>query len=405
MTNLGPHRSWSWPIRVGVATAALALVVVLGQGVVATPSAEAQGTLTVLYSFGSSGNADGFTPQGGLLRDPAGNLYGTTYHGGARRCGFGDGCGTVFRLDTTGREAVLYRFSRVSDGLYPLAGLVRDAAGNLYGTANQGGASNWGTVFKLDTTGSVTVLHSFTGGTDGSFPGAGLIWDAAGNLYGTTSAGGASNGGTVFKLDATGTETVLYSFTGMDGKNPVAGLVRDAAGNLYGTTQLGGAFDLGTVFKLDTTGVETVLHSFHGRDGGYPYCSLVRDAAGNFYGTTNGGGASGQGTVFKVNGTGRETVLYSFTGQLDGEYLYAGLVRDPAGNLYGTTYAGGDSKVGTVFKLDTTGAETVLYSFTGGADGSSPQAGLIRDAAGNLYGTTVGGGTFGGGTVFKLSFP
>jgi uncharacterized repeat protein (TIGR03803 family) len=265
-----------------------------------------------------------------------------------------------------------------------------------------------GTVFKLDTTGRETVLHSFTGTPDGAIPRAALVRDAAGNLYGTTVFGGASIGyGTVFKLDTTGKETVLHSFTATDGSGPVAALVRDAAGNLYGTTAYGGASLSGTVFKLDTSGTETVLHSFTGRaDGAIPYAALVRDHAGNLYGNTAYGGASGYGTVFKLDTTGRETVLHSFTGASDGASPFDALVRDPAGNLYGTATFGGDpfcsSGCGTVFKLDTTGKETVLHSFTGRADGAIP-AGLVRDPAGNLYGTTYYGGAFGYGVVFKLT--
>jgi uncharacterized repeat protein (TIGR03803 family) len=252
------------------------------------------------------------------------------------------------------------------------------------------------------------VLHTFNGSpTDRAIPGAAhLIGDSAGNLYGTTESGGASGAGVVFKLNKTG-ETVLYSFTGgADGWSPVAGLIRDSAGNLYGTTFGGGArfgeSGSGVVFKLDTTGTETVLYSFTGgADGGSPAAGLIRDSAGNLYGTTELGGVSGAGVVFKLDTTGTETVLHSFTGP-GGENPYAGLIADSAGNLYGTTYGGGASGSGVVFKLDTTGTETVLYSFTGGADGGSPVAGLIRDSAGNLYGTTYEGGTSDAGVVFKL---
>src|SRR5271157_3231541 len=246
-----------------------------------------------------------------------------------------------------------------------------------------------------------SVLHSFPGSPDGANPYAGLVRDAQGNLYGTTVNGGAQAKGTVFKVDATGNETVLYSFTGAggDGANPEAGLVPDAQGNLYGTTYAGGASNAGTVFKVDTTGNETVLYSFTGAggDGAGPTGLLVRDAQGNLYGTTVFGGASGKGTVFKADATGNETVLYSFTGAGgDGANPEAGLVPDAQGNLYGTTDAGGASNAGTVFKVDTTGNETVLYSFTGaGGDGAGPTGLLVRDAQGNLYGTTVFGGASG----------
>jgi uncharacterized repeat protein (TIGR03803 family) len=251
-----------------------------------------------------------------------------------------------------------------------------------------------------------------------------VIRDSVGNLYGTTGGGGTFGFGTVFKLDTSGKETVLYSFTGgADGEFPEAGLVRDVAGNLYSTTIFGGTSGncnggCGTVFKLDTTGKETVLYSFRNGDGAYPN-SVIRDSAGNLYGTTYGGGppsfcfGSGCGVVFKVDTTGKETVLYTFTGGADGANPYAGLVRDAKGNLYGTTSYGGDMAAckggcGVVFKLDKTGKETVLHRFMG-ADGASPYAGLVRDAKGNIYGTTFTGGDLtcvvyvgGCGVVFKL---
>ncbi len=385
--------------------------------VFATGSAQAQAyTERVLYSF--QGGAGGAFPFAGLVRDAQGNLYGTTYGGGDPTCI--SGCGIVFKVDTTGKETVLHTFSS-PDGQHPYAGLVQDAQGILYGTTGYGGASGSGTVFKVDTTGEETVLYSFTDRADGGFPVADLVLDAQGNLYGTTGYGGASGWGTVFKVDTTGKETVLYSFTiGADGSSPDAGLVRDAQGNLYGTTPTGGdlacLYGCGTVFKVDTTGKETVLYSFTGKqalgDGANPSADLVPDAQGNLYGTTSSRGAYLYGTVFKVDTTGKETVLYSFIGtEGDGANPVARLVQDTQGNLYGTTYGGGAHQHGTVFKLDTTGKETVLYSFTGGADGGSPESGLVLDAQGNLYGTTSGGGDlacdapYGCGTVFELQMP
>jgi uncharacterized repeat protein (TIGR03803 family) len=261
-----------------------------------------------------------------------------------------------------------------------------------------------------------TVLYSFQGGTDGEGPYGGVVRDAAGNLYGTTSYGGAFSNGTVFKLDTTGQETVLYTFTGgrggTDGFFPAGALIRDAAGNLYGTTQLGGNYSFGTVFKVDSTGIETVLYRFRGGSGGdQPDGGVIMDKAGNLYGTTQGGGTSYDGTVFKLNPSGYKTVLYSFGSGADGTQPDAGVIADTAGNLYGTTAYGGTSNLGTVFKLDKTGKETVLYSFTGGADGALPVTGLVRDAAGNLYGTAYFGGDSGSfcsgvggcGVVFKIA--
>jgi uncharacterized repeat protein (TIGR03803 family) len=397
MTRTGQHQRCISAIHWLEASATLALGAIFVTALIGTAAAQAQ-TYTVLHSFKGAPTDGRHPPSGHLIGDSAGNLYGTTEGGGA------SGFGVVFKLDMTGTETVLYSFTGGADGSNPFAGLIRDSAGNLYGSTEQGGdASGFGVVFKLDTTGTETVLHSFTGGADGAHPYAGLIRDSAGNFYGTTKDGGASDAGVVFKLDTTGTETVLHSFRGGDGAYSRAGVIRDSAGNLYGTTCFGGASGAGVVFKLDATG-ETVLYSFTGgADGGYPEAGLLRDSAGNLYGTASGGGLTncggGCGVVFKVDTTGTETVLYSFTGGADGSEPEAGVIQDPAGNLYGTTYFGGD---GVVFELDTTGTETVLYSFTGGADGSEPEAGVIQDPAGNLYGTTRQGGTSGNGVVFKI---
>ena len=389
----------------------MALAILLGLAAV-PPSAHGQ-TFTVLYSF--RGGTDGASPGGTLVRDAAGNLYGAT---GGGIFNFG----TVFKLDTIGNETVLYSFKGGADGGFPVGGLTRDAAGNLYGTTQRGGdltcnsGFGCGTVFKLDMTGKETVLYSFTRGADGTAtPSAGVIRDAAGNLYGTTESGVPFSSGTVFKVDATGKETVLYTFTGgwggTDGYLP-EGVIGDAAGNLYGTTQLGGDF-YGTVFKVDSTGKYTVLYRFKGgTNGQYPVGGLILDKAGNLYGATQYGGTSFDGTVFKLNTNGKKTVLYSFTGFADGGQPVAGVIGDAAGNLYGTTSVGGSVTCfgwgcGTVFKLDKTGKETVLYTFTGGADGSSPLGGLVRDAAGNLYGTANSGGECSVvgdcGVVFKIA--
>jgi uncharacterized repeat protein (TIGR03803 family) len=304
---------------------------------------------------------------------------------------------------------VLYSFTGGSDGGGPEAGLIRDASGNLYGTTTFGGdpSADAGVVYAVDDTGKETVLHAFIGGSDGASSFAGLIRDAKGNLYGTTGYGGAAGAGTVFKLTPNGKHNVLHSFTGKrgDGALPFAGLIRDPFGNRYGTTMFGGAphngKQYGTVFKLSKSGKETVLYSFKGAgDGAYPSAELVRDKAGNLYSTTSGGFNTNNGTVFKVDAKGKETVLYSFTGGADGGNPVAGMVRDAKGNLYGTTQYGGNLACyapygcGTVFKVDPDGKFTVLHSFSGStSDGQLPLGGLILDAKGNLYGTTYIGGT------------
>ena len=368
-------------------------------------SAHAQGpSETVLHAFGNL--RKGANPAAGVIRDTAGNLYGTTSGGGA------SGAGVVFKVDAAGEEKVLYSFTGGADGGYPEAGVLRDAAGNLYGTTSGGGSgvgyAGAGVVFKVDTAGQETVLYTFTGGADGSQPYAGVIRDVAGNLYGTTSGGGASGAGVVFMVDAAGEEKVLYSFTGgADGGYPYAGLIRDVAGNLYGSATGGGASGAGVVFKVNTAGQETALYTFTGgNDGGYPYSTLIADAIGNLYGTASGGGASSAGVVFKVGPTGLETVLYAFTGGNDGGYPFAGVIGDALGNLYGSTFLGGTAGAGVVFELSTVGQETALYSFTGGVDGGYLEAGVIRDPAGNLYGTSYNGGPGGSngyGLVFKVN--
>jgi uncharacterized repeat protein (TIGR03803 family) len=403
------HRSWILGMH-RFAGAALALAVMLVVAGAATTSAQAQ-IYSVVYTFAGP---DGAGPDAGLVLDTQGNLYGTTGTGGASNYG------TVFKLDKTGKETVLYSFTGTPDGVGP-GGLVRDAQGNLYGTTGGGGDSackvgygfGCGTVFKVDTAGNESVLFSFhSASLNGVFPNAGLALDAQGNLYGTTYRGGDGRtaGGTVFKVDATtGNETVLHSFGSPgDGLYPQAGLVWGAQGNLYGTTSYasGGTQrnPRGTVFETDTSGNEGPLYTFGGTSGEYPRAGVVQDAQGNLYGTTWEGGAYGKGTVFKLDTAGHETVLYSFTGKKgDGTHPQASLVLDAQGNLYGTTVNGGGALAcsggslghgcGTVFKVDKTGHETVLHRFTKtGGDGANPVAGLVLDANGNLYGTTANGG-------------
>ncbi len=340
-------------------------------------------------------------------------------------------------------QAVLYSFNFNSgDGYSPAdnPNLVMDKDGNFYGTTVSGGSHNLGTVFKVTPDGAETLLHSFGASTDGTNPSSSLIMDSSGNLYGTTEHGGASGGGTVFKLTPTGKE-LHYSFcveTGCpDGEYPAAALVMDKAGNVYGTTTAGGAHNSGTVFKINRSGNESVLYSFGATstDGSTPSAALIMDSKGNFYGTTVNGGANnnsncgvGCGTVFKVTNSGAETVLYSFgASSTDGTKPSSSLIMDSRGNLYGTTQAGGTNVgcsprnpigCGTAFKLTSGGTETVLYNFctqSGCSDGAVPASGLTMDASGKFYGTTSQGGAnsnsicnqgslgIGCGTVFSLT--
>ncbi|MGH9500581.1 MAG: choice-of-anchor tandem repeat GloVer-containing protein [Terriglobales bacterium] len=387
----------------------------------AVPSFLAAQTFTLVHSF--QGPPDGGIPIGTLIGDNAGNIYGTTEGGGGSQClsGFIYGCGTIFKVDPSGQETILHSFTDQPDGANPVAGLTIGPRATAVGTTSAGGANGFGSIYSINAAGLV-ILYSFTGGPDGASPVAPLLRDAANNLYGTSlQRGGFSCGegcGTVFKLSSKDQESVLYGFSGVggDGASPYAGLIRDSSGNLYGTTVAGGD-GFGTVFEVNPQGIETVLYSFKGgRDGGSPWAGLLLDASHRvLYGTTSLGGDFNQGTVFKITGLGKETVIYSFRGSPDGANPgYGTLLPDAAGNLYGTTAAGGnqngncfDSSCGTVFKLshhpNGTWTETVLYSFTGGNDGDSPQGGLFRDPSGALWGTASSGGAFGAGTIFKIA--
>jgi len=415
---------------------AVSVMIFLGLSQVALAQTE-----KVLYSFCSMAScADGSDPAGNLIADAAGNFYSTTAAGGivGGVCQ-SFGCGTIFELTAAGTVKRLYSFTGNPDGNDPVGGLVRDSKGNLYGATASGGniggicgTYGCGTVFELVKTGATyteKVLYAFTGGADGAIPGSGLVRDASGNLYGTTTAGGGSGCsagsgcGTVFEITAAGNEQVLYTFTGnADGATPSASLVLDGVGNLYGTTAYGGNFvggcltrGCGVVFKVTSAGQESVLYTFTGStDGQWPMAPLIRDAKGNLYGTTLTGGditnvfcdldENGCGVVFEVTSKGVMKTLYAFTGYpADGQHSFSGLVRDKQGNLYGTTDWGGPSNDGTVFKVTPGGLETVLHSFVGGTDGLDSHSGLALDAKGNLYGTTLYGGSFGDGVLFKVT--
>jgi uncharacterized repeat protein (TIGR03803 family) len=407
-------------------------------------------TLKVLHAFG--GNPDGSAPESNLIFDGGGHLYGTTYAGGTGIACL-NGCGTIFQLtpDGTGgfTERVIHSFQGpLIDGQNPQAPLILDAQGNLYGTTYSGGQSARrasGTVFKLSPNGdgswTETVLHNFNGALDGGHDGGdlqgGLVFDGAGNLYGTTAGGGTGTGcgagpatgcGTVFELTPTASgewqETVLHNFTNnhSDGWNPESGLIFDAAGSLYGTTFYGGAAPNGggTVFKLASASAgwqESVLYSFKcAADGCSPYSGLVFDGEGNLYGTTVGGGDhEGDGVVFKLTpgpgGDWTESVIHTFRSGQDGIRPYGGAILDAAGDVYGTTMNGGGTVTGctdgcgTVYELIPAGGgytETIPAHFGNGARGIGPLTGLVRDAAGNLYGTAAFGGPDGDGVVFEV---
>jgi uncharacterized repeat protein (TIGR03803 family) len=378
-----------------------------------------QGRERVLHSFGSNGD-DGYQPEASLIFDAAGNLYGTTAMGGAHNAG------TVFELMPAAgggwTESVLFSFN-VNDGQNPQAGLVFDVAGNLYGTTYRGGNDQNGTVFELIPESGAgwtqKVLHRFgSHAGDGTNPAGTLMIDAAGNLYGTTFNGG-TGGGTVFKLEPNGsgwTEKVLLNFDS-NGFNPAAGLISDAGGNLYGTTVNGGESGCGAVFELALKGggwTEKILHTFRPGDGVNPQGGLISDAAGNLYGTTEYGGVDGAGTVFelapKADGHWTEKILLSFDSHNFGGFNpVAGLILDASGNLYGTTVSGGAYYYGTVFELTPKAggdwAEKVLQNFDDNDEGGfAPYSSLIFDAVGNLYGAATYGGNHGllYGTVFEI---
>jgi uncharacterized repeat protein (TIGR03803 family) len=391
---------------------------------------------SVLHSFNNSTNLKGgLEPNAPLVMDSAGNLYGTTPIGGTN-CSSQDGCGTVFQLAPKAgggwTETVLHNFNdNGKDGMNPQAGVILDSAGNLYGTTSGGGIYAHGTVFKVSPKPgggwSEVVLHSFNdNGKDGYDPYSGLVFDKAGNLYGTTSEGGIYNHGTAFvmspKVGGSGfTEVVLHNFISnkKDGMDPLAGLIFDGAGNLYGTTFYGGVYGYGTVYELSPAGgnkwTETVLYSFPNNIDGYSEYPLTLDSAGNLYGTTVGESTATYGTVFELTlsgGAWSEEILHEFCSELDcadGSVPVGAPIFDAAGNLYGVTRSGGPGKnpQGTVFELTSAGGSwtlTTLHTFGQSKnDGAMPEGGLIMDGSGNLYGTTYQGGFYGAGAVYEIT--
>ena len=363
-------------------------------------------TETVLHSF-AGGTADGAAPSD-LVQGADGNLYGTCRLGGAH------GHGMAFRLTTTGVETVLYSFAGGSgDGDAP-NGLLQDSDGHFYGTASVGGPTNEGVVFRLTSNGTETLLHSFPVNSGIQFQGrasAGLLRASDGNLYGVTVSGGTSNEGVVYRLTPDGDQSIVYSFSGSpDGTNPIGPLVHDGTGNLYGVTNHGGTSNTGTIFKVTTSGVETVLHSFTGVDGAFPLCGLTVGSDGNFYGAVFEGGSTGHGTIYKITPTGAFTLLYTFKGAPSDGNAPNVLMGASEGNFYGTTLEGGAFNEGTIFKVTPTGVETPIYSFSfTGQDGGLPVGGLVQGEDGNLYGTSGFGANGvtstnpGFGSVFKIT--
>ncbi|MGH6889302.1 MAG: choice-of-anchor tandem repeat GloVer-containing protein [Rhizomicrobium sp.] len=377
----------------------------------------------VLHAF--SGPGDGCYPaSGSLIIDARNDLYGTTV---GDTCG--DGYGTVFEVAPNGAESVLYTFPGRSAGASPEA-LVMDEKGNLWGTTFDGGDNyGQGLIFEINTHGHESVIHTFSGSpNDGCDAQAAMVADSNGNFYGTAWGCGKYGYGAVYKLAASGKESLLYSFRGgHDGFDPFAGLVVDPFGNFYGTTGYGGRAHIncddfsgcGTVFELTPNGTKTPLYKFKGppKDGERLFGNVIIGTNGNMYGTTNGGGRAGCtadegcGIVFELARGGTEAVLHYFAGERsDGGNPAAGLISDIAGNMYGTTQYGagaypcnGADGCGTVFEIAPDGTEAILHKFKESTDGANPPAGLVADGKGHFFGTAYEGGKYGYGTVFEIT--
>jgi uncharacterized repeat protein (TIGR03803 family) len=393
----------SYNITVETQPSGLACTVTNGTGMVASQNVGnvsiacvVQPPFTVLYRF--AGGSDGSNPGAGLVLGTDGNFYGTTQEGGAQNDG------TIFEITPSGTETVLYTFGSVAnDSIAPAADLI-EVNGTFYGTAGDGGGNGgYGTVFSFTPGTGETILHSFANGSDGAEPEAPLLLGTDGNLYGVTLVGGANTDGTMFRITTSGTLTTLYSFNAStSGSGAIGGLIEDSSGNFYGTAETGGA-DEGTVFKLTSSGILSWATSATVTDGLGSAAALIPGSDGNYYGTALAGGGANDGTVFMITAAGVETVVYSFAGGSDGESPKAKLLLASDGNFYGTTQFGGTGHSGIVFKLTPEGVETVLYSFTGGSDGAIPRGDLVQGSDGALYGTTFSGGISGRGVVFRLT--
>ena len=362
---------------------------VLSVAAVAAPGV----AFSTLYSF--TGASDGGSPNG-LMQETNGNFYGATQSGGT------DDSGTIFVMTPAGAFTNLYLFDDAGiGGFSPGAGLTQGADGNLYGTTEEGGANGWGIIFKTTTNGNLSTVATFAEG-NGAVPNQAMILGADGNFYGTTSSGGANNEGVVFRVTPGGALSVLASFNYQNGFDP-SDLTQGADGSFYGTTSAGGANGDGSVFNVTTNGAMTSLFSFSHTNGGFlPAAGLTQAPDGNFHGTTYEGGDFGGGTVFRVSPSGAMTVLYSFTGGTDGGHPAAKLFLAPDGNFYGTTVYGGVWGDGTVFRMAPGYAPFTLVSFDG-YDGANPQAPLVLGADGSFYGTAQNGGAGGNGVIFRVN--
>jgi uncharacterized repeat protein (TIGR03803 family) len=360
--------------------------------------------LTTLHSFNDSPDAK--YPFWAPIQAADGFFYGVTGSGGAS-----DG-GTVYRVDSTGGFAVIHSFSPSGPEGHNPTSLIQASDGFFYGTAAQGGGpSGLGTIFRMTSAGVVTVLHSFDGATDGGNPFAPLLEASDGFFYGTAPSGGENGSGTIFRMDSSGVVTLLHSFSGTDGKFPNASLIQASDGLFYGTASSGGDFGYsdggsGTIFQMDVTGAFTVMHRFLGPpgDGSYPLKSLIQASDGYFYGITGNGGVSDNGTIFRMDSSGSVTILHSFDPST-GLSPYGPLLQAADSLFYGTATFGGVNGFGTIFQMDSMGAVTVIHSFTGGLDGGIPGASLIQEESGGIYGVTQNGGANDFGTFFKIEIP
>ena len=357
-----------------------------------------------LHQFDGTIPGDGVFPHAPVIKDSAGNLFGTTIAGGNN-----NGDGTVFKIDRDGVESILFTFDSRVSGASPDSSLIQDQEGNLLGVAIEGGPKGGGVVFKLSPQGEFTLLHAFVNGPNRSpaVPEGGLFLDQSGNLFGTTFAGGQGgaapncpNGcGTIFRLDPNGRFKVLHEFNDLDGGNPFGPLVPDAKGNLYGVARAGGDLTCpdpdvpgdgcGTIFRITPNGKLTVLHTFRGgMDGATPQPGLVFNAAGDLFGATARGGRTDLGLIFRIAADGTYTVLHRFL-KREGTNPNGNLVLDEAGNLFGVAQSNGFHRLGTIFELSPIGTLTVLHAFRGALDGGAPEAGMIRDSDGNFFGTST----------------